>query len=251
MAKMESESARYLVFVDESGDHGLKPIDKDYPVLVLVFCIFRASDYARKVLPEIFDFKFRHFGHDQVILHEREIRFDSGEFAILRDPGLKEKFLGELTELIDRTPFSAVATVIHKQRLADTSSSPRNPYEIALEHGLQRVQIRLLELGADTANTPVIVECRGKREDRELELQFRRICDGHNHQQVRLDFEPRFVPKSANAAGLQIADLIARHIGHHVLDPSKPNRAWTVIERKLFRDVGPHQRSSRLKVIPF
>lgn len=198
---MGSQNDRFIIFVDESGDHGLKPNDSKYPVLVLVFCIFRVSDYMQHALAAISDFKFRHFGHDQVILHERDIHKDQGDFEILRDPDLRNEFLGELTQIIDRIPFAVVATVIHKGRLADTMSKPRNPYEIALEHGLQRVQIRLLELGATNATTFVVVECRGSKEDRELELQFRRICDGHNHQRVRLNFEPRFVPKLANVTG--------------------------------------------------
>ena len=37
---MVSEFSDYIVFVDESGDHGLENIDPAYSVFVLVYCIF-------------------------------------------------------------------------------------------------------------------------------------------------------------------------------------------------------------------
>lgn len=38
----------YIVYVDESGDHG--PVSSDYPVFVLAFCIF-IDGYGLKVFP--------------------------------------------------------------------------------------------------------------------------------------------------------------------------------------------------------
>ncbi|SMN00814.1 FIG00696983: hypothetical protein [uncultured Candidatus Thioglobus sp.] len=35
----------YIIYVDESGDHGMSNINKYYPVFVLVFCIFKKTDY--------------------------------------------------------------------------------------------------------------------------------------------------------------------------------------------------------------
>lgn len=64
----------YTIFVDESGDHGLKTIDPNYPVFVLAFCIFRKNSYTNDVVPAVQKFKFHHFGHDVVILHSHEIR---------------------------------------------------------------------------------------------------------------------------------------------------------------------------------
>ena len=64
----------YIIFVDESGDHSLSVIDRDYPVFVLNFCIFRKDHYAQALCRRVQDFKFRHFGHDHVILHEHAIR---------------------------------------------------------------------------------------------------------------------------------------------------------------------------------
>ena len=42
---MENEDSNgdysdYIVYVDESGDHGLKTIDENYPVFVLAFLYF-------------------------------------------------------------------------------------------------------------------------------------------------------------------------------------------------------------------
>ena len=35
----------YVVYVDESGDHGLKSMDKTYPIFVLAFCVFNKQQY--------------------------------------------------------------------------------------------------------------------------------------------------------------------------------------------------------------
>jgi hypothetical protein len=41
----------YVVFVDESGDHGLKTINPEYPVFVLAFCICRKDAYVQDIVP--------------------------------------------------------------------------------------------------------------------------------------------------------------------------------------------------------
>ena len=34
----------FIIYADESGDHGLDPIDPGYPVFVLACCIFRKNE---------------------------------------------------------------------------------------------------------------------------------------------------------------------------------------------------------------
>ncbi|MEP7013666.1 MAG: DUF3800 domain-containing protein [Acidobacteriota bacterium] len=239
----------FLVFVDESGDHGLDRIDPAYPVFVLAFCIVRKDHCARHLLPAVTEFKFRHFGHDQVVLHEREIRKDLGPFAILREPTRKAAFLDELTGLIEVADLTIMASVIRKDGLVGRYARPSNPYEIALGFGLERIQMWLNRRGA-TGTTPVVIECRGRREDNELELEFRRICSGGNFDGSQLCLEPKFVPKQANVPGLQVADLVARPIGRVVLDPAQRNRAYEVIERKLDRNPAGSIQGWGLKVFP-
>ena len=74
----------YVIYVDESGDHTLTAIDRDYPVFVLDFCIFRKDSYANVVAPQVQAFKFAHFGHDIVVLHEHEIRKQKPPFVFLK-----------------------------------------------------------------------------------------------------------------------------------------------------------------------
>lgn len=240
----------YIVFVDESGDHGLATIDASYPVFVLAFCIVRKAVYARELLPAVTEFKFHYFGHDQVVLHERDINKDSGEFAILRDKNRKQTFIDELSGIIANLEMTVIASVIRKDRLNDRYRFPVNPYEMALGFGLERAQRFLARRGNRDHVTPVVIERRGLREDRELELEFRRICDGMNAAGAKMAFEPRFVSKVANVPGLQIADLVARPIGRHVLDPAQVNRAYDVIETKLDRSAGGKIDGWGLKVFP-
>ncbi len=241
----------YIVYVDESGDHGLASIDPNYPVFVLAFCIFRKQAYWRHCVPAVQRFKFQHFGHDMIILHEREIRLAHSPFQFLRDPTQRPRFMAGLTELIESTEFTVIASAIHKKRLQDRYHLPDNPYDLALAFCLKQLQSFLIEKGENARLVHVVFECRGKREDAALDLEFRRVCDEANWtQQNLLLFEPVFAPKSTNSCGLQLADLIARPIGRSILNPDQNNRAYASIRKKFRRSQGGELRGYGLRVFP-
>lgn len=240
----------YIVYVDESGDHGLVSIDPEYPVFVLVFCIFQKQEYIDKIVPELARFKMQFWGHSEVVLHEHDFRKPKNEFTILFDAAVRQTFMNELNALISNTSFTVVASVIDKKKLMSQYSKPDNPYEISLSFGLERVFRHLDDIGQSNGQTPVIVERRGTREDKELELSFRRIRDGANYLSKKLPYELVMIDKKANSTGLQIADLTARPIGIKTLRPNQPNRAYDVILQKLRKSRKGDIRGWGLKVFP-
>lgn len=56
--------------------------------------------------------------------------------------------------------------------------------------------------------------------------------------------------KKCDSAGLQIADLVARPIGRRILDPTQPNRAYEIIEKKFRRSPRGKIEGWGLKVFP-
>jgi hypothetical protein len=234
---VEQAFSSYIVYVDESGDHSMVSIDDAYPVFVLSFCVFNKKYYGRSVVPTVEDFKFRNFGHDIIILHERDIRKETGQF---RFSGANEKnsFLGALSKIIEVSKFILITAVIDKRRMKDAGETADNPYHIALRFCLEQLREFLYEKDQLGAQTHVVVECRGKKEDAELELEFRRVCDGANKFGVPLPFTVVFADKRSNSSGLQLADLVARPIGLSVVRPDQPNRAFNLLKEKFFCDGG-------------
>lgn len=43
-----------------------------------------------------------------------------------------------------------------------------------------------------------------------------------------------FAAKALNHSGMQLADMVARPIGRHILDPAQPNRAYEIVRCKLW-----------------
>lgn len=240
----------FIVYVDESGDHSLVSIDRDYPVFVLDFCLFRKDHYSNVVAPKVQAFKFAHFGHDIVVLHEHEIRKQKPPFFFLQSETKRRAFMDGLNSLIAEADVTIIAAVIDKQRLNSAYSRPAHPYELALRFCMERAYAFLRERGEHTRTTHIVVERRGKREDDDLELAFRRIRDGANRWGAMPGFDIVFADKKTNSAGLQLADLTARPIGRHVIDPAQTNRAWDIIETKLRRNPGGRVDGWGLKVFP-
>ena len=237
-----SDFSDYIIYADESGDHGLVSIDSEFPVFALVFCVISKEDYMSSIVPAIQKFKFQYWGHDTATLHEHGMRKEEGDFTFLMaDSDLREKFMQDLSEILNDAPIQIIASIIDKERLKSQYSDPYNPYEIALLFCLERLFDILISNNQKGKVVHVVFESRGAKEDRELELEFRRICQenkqwGYKKGQkdfTQMTFEPRFAKKLSNSTGLQLADLVARPIALKQLRPNQSNRAYETIEPKL------------------
>ena len=86
--------------------------------------------------------------------------------------------------------------------------------------------------GQHETKTHVVCEARGAKEDDDLELAFRRVCDGDNRTRKPYPFEIVINHKSANTQGFADCDLMARPIGLSVLRPEQGNQGICRSSRK-------------------
>jgi hypothetical protein len=240
----------YIVYVDESGDHGLQQINREFPTFVLAFCIFKVDDYINHVVPAVERLKFDFFGHDMVVLHEREIRKALSPFSLLLDAQVRLDFLQRISILVREAPFTVVASVIRKEEFKVRRGVATNPYNVALEYGLERVFFQLQEKNQVGRRTSVVFESRGANEDAQLELEYRRILDTTRVNGLAQTLEFRIASKQVNSSGLQLADMVARPIALKVMRPTQTNRAWDIIEPKLARSARGEIKGFGLKVYP-
>lgn len=233
--KFQEFDSDYIFYADESGDHSLTSIDLDYPVFSLSLCAFRKATYCSRIVPKFQKLKFSYFGHDAVVLREHDIRKQTKDFCILTDKVVRESFLFDLASCLNKSPFIIFSTVIYKPDLK-LDFFPENPYAISLRICLQQA-FRFLDRRKQVGKrTHFIFEKRGRKEDAELELEFRRIINGQNDLLHPFEgFDAHFVDKKSNSTGMQIADLTARPLGLSVFRRSQPNRAFALIEKKIFR----------------
>ena len=240
----------YIIYADESGDPGLASVDPNYPVFALNFCLFRKARYAA-ALPAMAAFKFAHFGHDIVVLHENAIRLQSGAFSFLRDERRQAVFMNDLDRLIRETDFTVIAAVVDKQQLTGERASLPEPYELALAACVERLYTFLEGHNQTERATHIIIESRGTKEDRELERAFQRIVSaGKGPDEAMTGLELIFSDKKTNSVGLQVADLTASPIGRHFIHPSQPNRAWNAINPKLLRSPNGSVSGWGITVLP-
>lgn len=93
--------------------------------------------------------------------------------------------------------------------------------------------------------THIIVESRGKPEDRDLGLAFDQIISRMHLEEYPLSL--RFANKQSNSSGLQIADLVAHPIARQIVKKNQPNKAFDIVKEKLlgypeFEEVGLRRR---------
>ncbi len=231
----------YIIYLDESGSSSIGADRNDFPVFVLACVCIEKSHYANVMVPKLQELKFRYFGHDQTVFHERDIRRQSGDFVALRgDAKLRRSFLADVTKLIASFDFDLAAAVVDKAALSARYPNPMPPYDLAMLMAMEHLSLTLRNHGQLGRIVHVIAESRGLAEDSELELAFRRISDGQpplasNQRELitKFDWRIRFCDKKSNSSGLQLADLIARPVGLKHLRPNQPNRAYDVIAEKV------------------
>jgi hypothetical protein len=159
---MSARYSDYIFYADESGDHSLTSIDQTYPAFVLSLCAFRIATYCRRIIPEVLRLKFKYFGHDALVLHERDIRKQLGHFTALTDQSLREAFMRDLGSLLEEAEFRIFAAVIDKTALR-LDMFPNNPYSLSLRICLQIAYVFLKQRRQLDRISHFIFEKRGQR----------------------------------------------------------------------------------------
>ncbi len=223
-SSLDSPEERFRLYIDESGDHVFRALeDAAHRYLCLLGCWFRGGDY-QAFHNALESFKQRHVPHnpdDPVVLHREDIINRRRSFWRLRDPSAAEAFDLDLLELLRHAQFRVCAVVIDKKRLHDQYAVPAHPYHLAMGFLLQRFAGYLNHVNR---RGDVMAESRGGQEDRLLKDSYQRVYD-RGAWMVRAPFfqralttrELKLKSKSANIAGLQLADLLAHPVRQAIL----------------------------------
>ena len=253
------EFGDYVIFVDESGDACLDPISTHFPILNVSFCLIRKDHYIDMIVPTLQALKYRYFGHDQVILHEREMRQGRDAFErIHQTSSVRDTFHADVQRWVAESPFHIVSATVHKERLVERYKHPFDPYHIAMRFCLERTKDFLMRHNQQGRVTQIVFESRGKKADRATDEEFARVLASEQPWGYRTtDFsgtplEALFISKQANVAGHQLADQIARPLALQVLKPDRPSHLMPCITRKLLAQVEFPRRHppSDLKQLP-
>jgi len=207
------------MYIDEVGNHDLDA-DRGHPnerYLSLTGIILELEYVRTTVAPQVEGLKQRHFDShpdEPVVLHRRELVRKDPPFHALRDPSIHAAFDHDLLRLARELDYLAITAVIDKwEHLSRYGEWTYNPYHYCMEVLVERFALHLRRLGGVG---DVMAESRGSREDRLLKEAFTGIYEQGTLYLQAQTFKSRLTsrqlkvkPKSANVAGLQLADLLA------------------------------------------
>jgi len=247
-------SEKYYFYLDETGDHGLDFIDKNFPLFLLCGCLI-GEEWMRQLEEEMRAFKQRFFKTDKVILHSRDIRKCQDAFQILFDLRLKEKFYHELNDVIKKTTFHIIGAGIHKEEhVKRYGRGAKDPYALSLSFIIERLVFCLDRLHPDST-VAIAVEERGKKEDRLLLAHFNSTMDRGTYyvsadrlKKKIIQFD--FFSKRDNIIGLQLADLCAYPLARYILAPEVPYIPFQIIKDKLYCSEAGEFMGWGLKLFP-
>lgn len=244
----------YFLFLDESGDHDLTFVDKNFPLFLLCGCIIEESA-LKTIESDINSFKQKYFGTTEVILHSRDIRKCQGAFQILFDLRLKEQFYRDLNLILGKSNYCLLGSGIDKENLVKQYGKvAKNPYNLSLSFIIERLIFYLDALDKGTS-VKILAEERGKKEDRMLLSHFNSIIDRGTYylNPDRLKQKIKgfsFHGKYDNLTGLQIADLCAYPMARYLLHPKEPYIPFKVVEEKIYANRRGKYLGWGLKVFP-
>ncbi len=245
---------KHSFFIDETGDHGLNYVDKNFP-LFLLCGVLVAQESLLEIEKRINSFKRKFFNTANVILHSREIRKCEGAFQILFDLNIKKNFYQELNAILAEADYRLIASAVNKEEhIKKYGKGARDPYALSLSFIVERM-IFCLDTKDSNSEVKLFAEQRGRREDSNLLAHFNSLADRGTYFVTVERMKQRvksfsFRNKRENVVGLQIADLCAYPLARHLLSPEEPYIPFKIIEEKIYCDNKGDYNGWGLKVFP-
>jgi len=225
----------YVMFLDESGDHNLEKIDNSYPIFCLTGCIVEIGYYTSVFEAKIDELKIKYFNNNNVILRSYDIRKQKGQFSLLVNKKLRDKFYRDLNKLVTGLNFVVIASVINKLKLKERYQNPKDPYDLCFQFIMERY---CMFLGEKKDSGIFRMESRESHNDIKLADDFEEFRNKGNNIFSSVEVKQKLVDlsfnqKKQNIASHQIADLTAYPIGSFVFQPKRVNPAFEIIKDKI------------------
>ena len=238
-----SEKKKYVLFMDESGDHGLVNLDASFPVFLLCGIITEQSEYEA-IKNDFNAIKNAFWKNKEVIFHSRDIRKCDKEFSVLFDLDIKKEFYEKINHCITNSKYKIIASSIQKEiYIKQYGKLSNDVYELALSFIIERAVFYLDSLGDFQKKVEIVIEKRGKKEDKKLEEHFQRLLSRGTgyvspERLINLELKILFKDKKENINGLQLADLLAYPIARYVMEPKRANPAFDILKDKFYSKGG-------------
>ena len=242
---------KYYLFIDESGDHGLKTIDEGFPVFLLCGVLVSEVEYFN-INSVVNRLKIKYWNNTNVILHSLDIRKCSNEFKILFNLTIKERFYEDINHILTSSNYNIISSAIDKIAFIKKYGKLEDDvYEIALSFILERTIFCLDEM-KDCKSLEIIIEKRGRKEDLKLSSHLHKLSQiGTYYVDVermkKYAIKYKFLGKKENSNGLQISDLLAYPIARKIITPEGVNISFELIKEKFYTKNG---KRYGLKVFP-
>jgi len=160
----EYKNKTCILFLDESGHHGLKKINQEFPIFLLACCIFEEDYYEDTFINKVNELRLTHFKDPNIILHSRDIRKWQKQFKCLGDLNKRTDFYKDLDDLIKKSKFIIISSAINKNKLIQQyGPGADNPYNMSLSFILERSIFYTDNIGCDFIG--IVAESRGKKEN--------------------------------------------------------------------------------------
>ncbi|MBI5274429.1 MAG: DUF3800 domain-containing protein [Chlamydiales bacterium] len=150
----------------------------------------------------------------------------------------RESFFDQINTTISQMEFTLISRVIDKLEINKQNIKDLHIYHLSMKLALEELYSFLQEKGQANRLTHLVCEARGTTEDRSLEIEFAKICNGDNIYEKKLPFQIIIAHKQTNSEGLQLADLAARPVGLSIVYPDQSNRAMKILSRKIYQYQG-------------
>ena len=236
-----------IIAIDESGSSSLKhalnslktrsePIESERN-FVISACSIKCKD-IKSIEEKIMNLKYKYWQDGlynykgkvkRVCLHSKEIRFRNGAFNLENTQYCQ--FIQDLSDTLNQLPIKLFVSHIDKIAHVSSYKNPLSPYDLCMNFILERI---VMDLDGDETCI-VILESRGKKEDKKLLEVITRIIDkgtsymaSYNFKRIKgVYFNPKWSTKDDEKKSywsLEIADLFVypfyKYYNYHIEDPA-------------------------------
>lgn len=250
----------YIMFIDENGDSNLKYVKKsilnnqsldENNIYFTVTGVIIKSEDLKVIKDKIMEIKCKYWDNGYYKydgIHKKRVCFHSREIRREKKPFSKniiniKDFIQDLSNFLDYVPCNIISSTINKEKhYRSYYDNSEHPYNLSLNFVLERFVKYYLN---DNETAIIILECRGKKEDREILNFIKNTIDfGTTYVSAKYFKKIKGVyfnskwQESSNCLksyfGLEIADLYSYPI-HKYCRTGIKDKPFKILEKKLYK----------------